>query len=160
MKLFSQTRGVAGPRFRPRPECSQPTFGGGLWLGRQPGPHVGPQPSLALNFGPSLRGYSKIPKAFEHFVSNLSVLEAVWTLQKQFKGSRIGCICKGCCSWFPEWFEVLGEDPRGGAGVWGQSTLTALGGSGKWNSGLCELPTFYPRTPLVKAPSPSGHLLF
>lgn len=34
MKQFSRSRGVAGPRFRPRPECSQPTFGGGLLAGK------------------------------------------------------------------------------------------------------------------------------
>lgn len=53
-------------------------------LGRRPEPCLGPRPSLALNFGPSLKGCLKIPKAFEHFGSNLSVLEAVWKLQKLF----------------------------------------------------------------------------
>lgn len=78
-------------------------------LGRRPEPCLGPRPSLALNFGPSLKGCLKIPKAFEHFGSNLSVLEAVWKLQKLFKGSRICCVCKDR---FPEWFEVPADVPE------------------------------------------------
>lgn len=126
----SDPRCGRAPHFRPRPMQPAHVWRRACWLGRQPEPCFGPRPSLALNFGPSLRGCSKIPKAFEHFGSNLSVLEAVWKLQKLFKGSRICCICKGCCSWFPEWFEVPGECPGGSVGVWGRSMPRALGSTG------------------------------
>lgn len=105
-------------------------------LGRQPEPRLGPGPSLALNFGPSLGGCSKIPKAFEHFGSNLSVLEAVWKLQKLFKVPESVAFAKAIyCSWFPVWFEVLGEHLQGRIGLWGRSMLSGLGSTGGGASG-------------------------
>lgn len=129
-------------------------------LGRWPESCLGPGPFLALNLGPSLRGCSKIPKAFEHIGSNLSVLEAVWRLQKLFKVSRICCVYKGCCSRFPEWFEVLGEGPRGRVGVRGWRHAVRPAWHWRRSSWQPEPPVFSPKTKPANPLSPLELLLF
>lgn len=82
VKLLSQSRGVAGPRFRPWPGGRQPTFGGGL-AGRE----VGPSPALAPS-PPWLSILVQVSGAVQRFQRHLNILEAICQSWKLFGGSK------------------------------------------------------------------------
>lgn len=82
MKLLSQTRGVTRLHFRPRPGCSQATFGGGL---------AGYEDGLSFMLAPSPSWLSilvQLSGAVQRFQRHLNILEAICQSWKLFGGSK------------------------------------------------------------------------
>lgn len=142
MKLLSQTRGVAGPRFWPWPGRRQPTLGGGL-----AGWEDGLSPALAPGL-PWLSILVQVSGAVQRFQRHLNILEAICQSWKLLGGSRNDLSVPESVA-FAEavvhGFQSGLRSPRRCGGP-GPEHADSPGWHWRWSAWQCELPAFSPRT--------------